>query len=124
MNDSGRRQFISLGITAAGSALLVAPGLARGSQNAAVNDPLGQDQGLRFQLPPNYRPDLSAKAQQRLTRATLDFMLAAHPPGVTLALWESNPRDLPQLEEHIATTVAAVCRGIEKHLAAQPGANS
>ena len=120
MNDSGRRQFISLGITAAGSALLVAPGLARGSQNAAVNDPLGQDQGLRFQLPPNYRPDLSAKAQQRLTRATLDFMLAAHPPGVTLALWESNPRDLPQLEEHIATTVAAVCRGIEKHLAAQP----
>lgn len=85
-----------------------------------VEDSLTGDGGLRFQLRPDYRPDVSVKAQQRLTRATLGFLHDAHPQNMTLALWNKNPRDLPHLGRHIAATVRAVYVGVEIQLPKQP----
>ena len=55
-----------------------------------------------------------------MTRATLDFLLDSHPPGLTLSIWETEPRKMPFLEEHLARVVAAVCAGVASHLPAQP----
>ena len=123
MTTPTRRQILGLGLTASTAALLAPAGHAEDAPLIAdgiVADRLAGADGLRFRVTPGYRPDLSVEAQQRLTRATLDFLHDAHPPAVTLALWDKNPRDLPQLEGHIAATVGAVFAGVEKHLAEQP----
>jgi len=123
MTTPTRRQILGLGLTAGTAALLAPAGHADDTpviEDSIVANRLAGEDELRFRVIPGYRPDLSAEAQQRLTRATLDFLLDAHPPTMTLALWDKNPRDLPQLEEHIAATVGAVFAGVEKHLAEQP----
>ncbi|MFW2404291.1 MAG: transglycosylase SLT domain-containing protein [Gammaproteobacteria bacterium] len=123
MTTPTRRQLIGLGLTAGTSALLTPAGYAddkASTANDTVIDGLGTDDGLRFRVQSGYRPDLSADAQRRLTRATMDFLLDAHPPGMTLALWDDNPRDLPYLEEHISATVGAVFSGVEQQLPTQP----
>jgi len=118
-----RRQLLGLGLTA-GTAAMLAPA-ARADETPELADGIVADRltpadGLRFRVAPGYRPDLSSSAQQRLTRATLEFLLDAHPPEMTLALWDKNPRDLPELEEHISATVTAVFNGVAAHLATQP----
>jgi hypothetical protein len=123
MTAPTRRQFFSLGLTAGTAALLARIGHAEADPaDAADNmaDCLAGQDGLRFRIRPGYQPDISAQAQQRLTRAILDFLLDTHPPDVTLSLWEKNPRDLPYLEQHIAAMVTAVHTGVETHLPKQP----
>lgn len=123
MTTPTRRQLIGLGLTAGTAALLTPAGHAddeTGTTNETLVDGLGADEGLRFVVQPGYRPDLSANAQQRLARATMDFLLDAHPPGMTLALWDANPRDLPYLEEHVNETVGAVFSGVEQQLPTHP----
>jgi hypothetical protein len=88
--------------------------------NGAVADGMTGDDGLRFRILPGYRTDLSVKAQQRLTRAILDFLLDAHPLDTTLSFWDKNPRDIPHLEKHIAAMVGAVFSGVKTHLSKQP----
>jgi hypothetical protein len=75
---------------------------------------------LRFRLSPDYRPDTSGKARRALTRAILDFLVDAHPPGMTMGIWEINPRDMPYLEDHLADVVRAVFSGVKENLSTQP----
>jgi len=123
MTTPTRRQLIGLGLTAGTAALLTPAGHANdetGTTDETRADGRGADDGLRFRVQPGYRPDLSADAQQRLTRATMNFLLDAHPPGMTLALWDDNPRDMPYLEEHVNATVGAVFSGVEQQLPTHP----
>lgn len=109
-----RRQLFGLGLTGAVTALLAPVG-----QTEAASEPT-EATGLRYRIKPGYRPELSTKAQRRLTRATLDFLLDTHPPGTTLSIWDEDPRNLPHLEKHIATLVDAVFTGVKTHLPEQP----
>jgi len=123
MTAPSRRQILGLGLTAGTAALLAPAGHAEDLLEIEDDIAAGRSarrEGLRFRVMPDYRPDLSTGAQQRLTRATLDFLLDTHPPDMTLALWDKNPRDLPHLEEHIAATVNAVFAGVETQLSEQP----
>lgn len=123
MTTPTRRQILGLGLTAGATAVLAPAArteeLLTLDDNATTNR-LADESRLRFRVPPDYRPDLSVEMQRRLTRATLDFLLDTHPPDMTLALWGKNPRDLPHLEQHIASTVGAVFSGVEAHLGVRP----
>jgi hypothetical protein len=114
MHSSRRRQVLGLGLVAATTALSTAVHPASGADTDAPDLT-----GLRFRLAKDYRPNLSLKSQQRLTRAILDFLLAAHPPGTTLSIWDANPRDLPYLEQHLTKVIAAVFNGVEQSLPKQ-----
>jgi len=106
--------MLGLGLATGVSALSLAMYPAIGDEAST-----GEIAGLRFRLAKNYRPDLSARSQQQITRAIFDFLLAEHPPGTTLSIWDANPRDLPFLEQHLAEVVAAVFKGIELNLQLQ-----
>ncbi len=112
MTKPTRREVLGLGLTASTAAFA-------GEADVLADDTARED-ALRFRVTPEYRPALSIGAQRRLTRATLDFLHDSHPAGTPMALWGENPRGLPQLEEHIATTVQAVFAGVAMHLAQQP----
>lgn len=114
-----RRELLGLGLTA-GAATLFGP--AAGAEDALETGTAtaAGDNSLRFRVSPDYRPDLSENARRALTSATLDFLHDSHPPHMTLALWEKNPRDLPYLEQHIDAIVGAVFAGVEAHVATQP----
>ena len=123
MTTPNRRQIIRLGLTAGITALLAQIGRADTAStvdNGIVADRMTGDDGLRYRILPGYRPELRLEAQQRLTRAILDFLLDAHPVGTTLSLWDKNPRDLPYLEKHIAAMVGAVYAGVKTNLPKQP----
>ena len=123
MTSATRRQVFGLGLTAGITALLAQIGRADEVPIVAdgtATDRLAGDDNLRYRIRPGYRPDLSVTAQQRLTRAILDFLLDAHPPDTTLSLWDKNPRDIPQLEKHIAALVGVVFSGVKTHLQEQP----
>lgn len=122
MTTPTRRQVFRLGLTAGITALLAGIGRADAApaDDGAIADRMAGYDGLRYRILPGYRPELSVSAQQRLTRAILDFLLDAHPVGTTLSLWDRNPRDLPHLEKHIAAMVSAVFSGVRKHLPKQP----
>jgi hypothetical protein len=114
MHSSTRRQMLGLGLVAGTTALSLAIHPAMSADASTT-----QLAGLRFRLAKDYRPDLSVGSQQRLTRAILDFLLAEHPPGTTLSIWDANPRDLPFLEEHLMQVAAATFKGVELNLPTQ-----
>jgi len=123
MTSPTRRQVFRLGLTAGITTLLARVDYADAApivENGTTTGHMAGEDGLRFRILPGYRPDLSATAQQQLTRAILDFLLDAHPPGTTLSFWDKNPRDIPHLEKHIATTAGAVFSGVKTHLPKQP----
>jgi soluble lytic murein transglycosylase-like protein len=123
MTNPTRRQVFRLGLTAGITALLAPIGRADAAptvENGTNSGRMAGDDGLRYRILPGYRPELSVRAQQRLTRAILDFLLDAHPLNTTLSLWDKNPRDIPHLEKHIAAMVGAVFSGVKKHLPKQP----
>lgn len=114
-----RRELLGLGLTAGAASLFGPHAVAEDALETSGALPAG-DNSLRFRVSPAYRPDLSASARKQLTRATLDFLHESHPPHMTLALWDKNPRDLPYLEAHIDATVGAVFTGVEAHGAKHP----
>ena len=123
MTSTSRRQVCGLGLAAGVSALLVRTG--RTDDDPAVENPTTEESktdgaGLRYRIRPDYRPELSTRARQQLTRATLDFLLDSHPPGTTLSFWDNNPRELPELEGHIDAMIDAVFVGVEQNLPQQP----
>lgn len=123
MKNTSRRQVCGLGLAAGISALLARS--ARADDEPAVDNGHTAEStmagaGLRYRIRPDYRPELSARVRQQLTRATLDFLLDVHPPGTTLSFWDKNPRELPQLEAHIAAMVDAVFVGVAQSLPQQP----
>ena len=123
MTNASRRQVCGLGLAAGVSALLARNGRANDDpsvENGTTVESMTAGEGLRYRIRPDYRPELSARARQQLTRATLDFLLDAHPPGTALSFWDKNPRELPQLERHIAAMVDAVFVGVEQNLPQQP----
>jgi len=123
MTTRTRRQVFRLGLTAGITALLAQIGRTDAApkvENGTHTGRTAGDDGLRYRILPGYRPELSVAAQQRLTRAILDFLLEAHPLGTTLSFWDKNPRDLPQLEKHISAMVGAVFSGVKTHLPKQP----
>jgi len=124
MTTPTRRQVFGLGLTAGITALLPRIGhtdITLAAADGIIADRMASDNNqLRYRILAGYRPELSAQAQQRLTRTTLDFLLDAHPAGTTLSFWGKNPRDLPHLEKHIAAIVGAVFSGVKTHLPKQP----
>ena len=123
MTNASRRQVCGLGLAAGMSALLARISRADDEpsvENRATEESISAGAALRYRIRPDYRPELSARARQQLTSAVMDFLLDAHPPGTTLSFWDKNPRELPQLERHIAALVDAVFVGVEQNLPQQP----
>ncbi|HXV77355.1 MAG TPA: lytic transglycosylase domain-containing protein [Candidatus Polarisedimenticolaceae bacterium] len=75
---------------------------------------------LEFRLDSDYGPDLSDRAARLLVGATLDFLRAEHPDGLTLSFWELNPAEMPYLPRHIESIVEHVFRGVKDQLALRP----
>ena len=112
MATPSRRRFIGLGLAAGSAALAL--------QATRADTDSDEARELRFRLAQDYRPDTSRKARRRLTRATLDFLFESHPPGMTLSIWEREPRDLPFLEAHLDRIVDSVCDGVDDSLSRYP----
>jgi hypothetical protein len=75
---------------------------------------------LEFRLDSEWRPDLSEQAAGRLVAATMAFLDAEHPDGLTMTFWELSPRDMPFLGRHLELIVEAVFRGVRDQLAIRP----
>ncbi len=106
-----RRGILSLGL-AAGSAALTGPKIASARTTSNGH--------LQFLIEPNHRPNSSKREQKKTVRAILEFMETSHPPGMTLSIWETNPREMPFLEEHIHEIVRSIYRGVEENLSTYP----
>ncbi|MGI9308987.1 MAG: transglycosylase SLT domain-containing protein [Gammaproteobacteria bacterium] len=123
MSDATRRQLLGLGLTAGTAALLSSAGRA---EIGCVNEDIPGDEcvaaqdGLRFLVPTGYRPELTPAAQENLTGATLAFIYDSHRPGMTLSIWEKDPRDIPKFDEHVSNIVASVFAGVEKNINKHP----
>lgn len=111
MSTPTRREILGLGLTAGATALTTS--IALGADDARQPE-------LRFRITSTHRPDVSRKARRRLTQAIMDFLNQTHPAGMTMAIWDINPRDMPYLEEHIADIVSAVFSGVKTNLDKQP----
>jgi len=111
MSTPTRREVLGLGLTAGATALSTSIALGAGDD---------QQSKLQFRIAPTHRPDVSGKTRRRLTQAILDFLTETHPPSMTMAIWDINPRDMPYLEEHIADTVSAVFSGVKANLDKHP----
>jgi hypothetical protein len=123
MTTPTRRHVFRLGLTTGIAALLpriACTDAAPAAESDTHTGRMAGDDGLRYRIRPGYRPELSVSAQQRLTRAILDFLLDAHPPETTLSFWDKNPRDIAPLEKHIDAMVGAVFSGVKTHLPKQP----
>lgn len=119
MHSATRRHALGLGIVAGTSALAAVLNPVYGAGESGEHA-ANQLAGLRFRLGPAYKPALSATAQKQLAGATLDFLLASHPQGTTLSMWDTDPRDLPFLKKHLLQVVSAVFTGAERNLPEQP----
>jgi uncharacterized protein YnzC (UPF0291/DUF896 family) len=114
MESADRRRILGMGL--AGACTTVAASLATAA--GGRNDETIPE--LNFRVGSGYVPDLSAQAQRSLVRAALDFLEASHPAGMTMSIWDLNPREMPYLEEHISAVVNAVFAGVKNHVREQP----
>ena len=119
MHSVTRRHALGLGIVAGTTAVAAALESAYAAERTS-DQTSNQLAGLRFRLNPAYKPELSAKAKKQLAGAAYNFMLASHPQGTTLSMWDRDPRDLPFLEDHLLQVVSAVFAGAERNLPGQP----
>ena len=107
-----RRDVLGLGF-GLGAGLLALTPEARAERRDAVSSAVQSDYPLSFRIEPGYRPSLSSRSGRRLARAMLGFMKDSHPAGMTMSLWERNPRDMPNLPAHLERVVAGVFEGIK-----------
>jgi soluble lytic murein transglycosylase-like protein len=118
MTTGSRRGLLQLGLAGA-VAMLARPGATAPRAGYAASA-THRDHPAEFRLERDFKPDLSGKARRRLVRAAMDFLRDSHPPGMTLSLWEMNPRDMPYLQEHLERIVAGVFEGVRASLAVHP----
>jgi hypothetical protein len=113
-----RRDIFGLGL-AVGLLALTRDGGAAPRRSSRARD-VQRDYPLAFRLDAGYRPRLSARTGRRLAQAVLAFIEESHPEGMTLSLWELNPRDMPYLGDHLEHVVAEVFEGIRANLDTWP----
>lgn len=113
-----RRDVLRLGL-AAGVLALTRESHAAQRRGSAVSD-AHREYPLDFRLNADYRPRLSSRTGRRLAQAVLAFIEDSHPDGMTLSLWELNPRDMPYLRSHLERVVGEVFEGIRANLDTWP----
>ncbi len=106
-----RRGILGLGLIA-GSVAITGPETAD-SRTTSNNN-------LQFLIEPNHQPNISKRELKKTVRAILEFLEASHPPGMTLSIWEANPRDMPFLEAHIHEIIRAIHVGVKENLSTYP----
>jgi hypothetical protein len=115
MQSTSRRGILNIGLVSGCAALI--PSVSEAKRTTSDDDATAD---LRFRLAAGYKPDLSAKTERRMMQGVLDFLNKFHPPGMTMSIWDRNPRDIPYLEEHVAELIATVFAGVKDNLAVQP----